>query len=231
MKNKLIYVVDDEKKIRDLISSYLMKDGFDVQAFEDGESAYAQFKSEPSDMLIIDIMMPGMDGFDLCRELRKISGVPIIMVSAKDEEIDRILGLELGSDDYISKPFSPRELVARVKTIFRRTGHTQEHSTGSPDNRICCADITIFPDGRKAVKDTKELELTPKEYELLYYLIRNKNKAYTRDQLIGTLWGYSYIGETRAVDDLVKKLRRKLTEVSSSLQIVTVWGYGYKVSG
>jgi DNA-binding response OmpR family regulator len=173
-------------------------------------------------MLIIDIMMPGMDGYTLCRELRKISEVPIIIVSAKDEEIDRILGLELGSDDYMSKPFSPRELVARVKTIFRRIKDMDDNFAESPDNTISCLDITIFPDERKTLKDETELDLTPKEYDLLIYLIKNKNKVFTREQLINNIWGYDYIGDTRAIDDLVKKVRKKLTESASDLQITTV---------
>ncbi|MCX7922056.1 MAG: response regulator transcription factor [Clostridia bacterium] len=231
MKNTLIYVVDDEKKIRDLISTYLQKEGYEVQTFEDGESALKQFKFNPSDMLILDIMMSEMDGYSLCRELRKISDVPIIMVSAKDEEIDRILGLELGSDDYISKPFSPRELVVRVKTILRRTNTGKESLIKAPENKLTCMDVTIYPDERRIVKDKAELELTPKEYDFLAFLIKNKNKVFTREQLITSIWGYDYIGDTRAIDDLVKKVRKKLVEVDSSLQITTVWGYGYKVCG
>ena len=230
MKNKLIYVVDDEKKIRELISTYLRKEGCEVEEFEDGESALLRFGSLPPDMLVIDIMMPGMDGYSLCREIRKSSEVPIIMVSAKDDEIDRILGLELGSDDYISKPFSPRELVARVKTIFRRVRDAGAAAEPA-GNELRCADITVYPDERRACKDRTELDLTPKEYDLLLYLMKNRNRVYTRDQLINGIWGYEHIGDLRAVDDLVKKVRRKLSEAGSSLEITTVWGYGYKISG
>lgn len=230
MKNKLIYVVDDEKKIRDLISTYLLKEGYEVEGFQDGESALQRFMHTPPDMLVIDIMMPGMDGYTLCREIRKTSEVPIIMVSAKDDEIDRILGLELGSDDYISKPFSPRELVARVKSIFRRIRDVNEAAAEPVRNELKCADITVYPDERRVSRDKSELDLTPKEYDLLVYLIKNRNRVYTRDQLINSIWGYEYIGDTRAIDDLVKKVRRKLAEASSSLQITTVWGYGYKIS-
>jgi DNA-binding response OmpR family regulator len=231
MKNKLIYVVDDEKKIRDLISTYLLKEGYEVQAFQDGESAYEQFKCNPSDMLILDIMMPGIDGYTLCKEIRKISDVPIIMVSAKDEEIDRILGLELGSDDYISKPFSPRELVVRVKTIFRRIKDKDAILVEPPRNELRCVDIMVYPDERRILKDETELDLTPKEYDLLFFLIKNKNKVFTREQLINNIWGYDYIGDIRAIDDLVKKVRKKLSEAASILQITTVWGYGYKICG
>jgi DNA-binding response OmpR family regulator len=182
-------------------------------------------------MLILDIMMPGIDGYTLCKEIRKISDVPIIMVSAKDEEIDRILGLELGSDDYISKPFSPRELVVRVKTIFRRIKDKDAILVEPPRNELRCVDIMVYPDERRILKDETELDLTPKEYDLLFFLIKNKNKVFTREQLINNIWGYDYIGDIRAIDDLVKKVRKKLSEAASILQITTVWGYGYKICG
>ena len=230
MKEKLIYVVDDEQNIRELIKSYLIKEGFEVEVFVDGESALARFCVKKADMLIIDIMMHGMDGYELCREIRKSSNVPIIMVSAKDEEIDRILGLELGSDDYVSKPFSPRELVVRVKAIFRRT-RDDESEISQQRNGIKCEDIVLLPDERKvAIKDS-EIELTAKEYDLLLYLIKNKNRVFTREQLLNSVWSYEYIGDTRAIDDLIKRLRKKLGEAGSLLKITTVWGYGYKISG
>ncbi|MDP4183428.1 MAG: response regulator transcription factor [Bacillota bacterium] len=230
MNNNLIYVVDDEQKIRDLICAYLRKESFETQSFNDGESAYAAFKSNPSDMLIIDIMMPGMDGYSLCRKIRETSDVPIIMVSARDEEIDRILGLELGSDDYISKPFSPRELVARVKTIFRRI-KPEQTAQQQQNDRLICADIVIISDERRVMSGQSDVELTNKEYELLSFMIINKNKVFTREQLITSIWGYEYIGDSRTIDDLVKKVRKKLSAAGSSLEITTVWGYGYKVCG
>lgn len=229
MNNKLIYVVDDEQNIRDLICAYLKKESFETRSFQDGESALEAFKSNPSDMLIIDIMMPGIDGYSLCRKIREFSNVPIIMVSARDEEIDRILGLELGSDDYISKPFSPRELVVRVKTVLRRFKPDQVPEPAP--NKITCGDLVIFPDERKVLTERSEIELTNKEYELLSFMVINKNKAFTREQLITSLWGYEYIGDTRAIDDLVKKVRKKLTAKGASLEIITVWGYGYKICG
>ncbi|KNY29588.1 response regulator transcription factor [Pseudobacteroides cellulosolvens] len=231
MNNKLIYVVDDEQNIRDLICAYLKKESFETRSFQDGESALEAFKSGASDMLIIDIMMPGMDGYSLCRKIRETSDVPIIMVSARDEEIDRILGLELGSDDYISKPFSPRELVARVKTVFRRFKPDQATATEQSPNKIICADLVIFPDERKILTGQSEIELTNKEYELLTFMVMNKNKAFTREQLISSIWGYDYIGDNRAIDDLVKKVRKKLSSKGSNLEITTVWGYGYKICG
>jgi Response regulators consisting of a CheY-like receiver domain and a winged-helix DNA-binding domain len=230
MGGKLIYVVDDEKKISDLIASYISKEGYDVKTFSDGESALKEFKLKPSDMFIIDIMLPGMDGYTLCRELRKVSDLPIIMVSAKDDEIDRVLGLELGSDDYISKPFSPRELVVRVKTIFRRIKDDKNVVIEPTKSLIECADLIVYPDERKISVKDMELDFTPKEYDLLFYLAKNKNRLYKREQLINSIWGYEYIGDTRAIDDLIKKIRKKLKDADSVLEITTVWGYGYKIS-
>jgi DNA-binding response OmpR family regulator len=229
MSNKLIYVVDDEQNIRDLIKSYLQKEGYQVEVFSDGASACECFKNIPADMFVIDIMMPGMDGYTLCREIRKSSDVPIIIVSAKDEEIDKVLGLELGSDDYISKPFSPRELVARVKTIFRRIKDGPQQKAEAVKNTILCNDIVILPDERRVLRGEVEIELTAKEYDFVIYLAENKNRVFTREQLINSIWGYDYIGDTRAIDDLVKRVRKKLAEVNSKLEIVTVWGYGYKI--
>jgi DNA-binding response OmpR family regulator len=230
MKNKLIYVVDDEQKIRELIKTYLQKEGYEVEAFADGGSAFECFQKVPADMLVIDITMPVMDGYTLCREIRKTSDVPIIMVSAKDEEIDRILGLELGSDDYISKPFSPRELVVRVKTIFRRIKDEPSSIQEPQKSSMICSDIVLYPDERRILKDNTEVELTTKEYDLIFYLLKNKNRVFTREQLINSIWGYDYIGDSRAIDDLVKRVRKKLQDVNSSLEITTVWGYGYKIS-
>ena len=174
MKNRLIYVVDDEHKIRDLIKSYLIKEGYDVEVFADGQSAYERFLLLTADMLIIDIMMPGMDGYSLCREIRKVSEVPIIMVSAKDEEIDKILGLELGSDDYISKPFSPREMIARVKSIFRRIKDQPALTETADRESIRFLDIIIFPEERRIQVNDREVELTAKEYDLIFYLVNSR---------------------------------------------------------
>jgi DNA-binding response OmpR family regulator len=229
MNGKLIYVVDDEQNIRELIKSYLLKEGFDVEVFDNGKSALGQFQKRKADMLIIDIMMQGMDGYTLCREIRKDSNVPIIMVSAKGDEIDKILGLELGSDDYISKPFSPMELVVRVKTIFRRI-----KGAGSENmprvNEIRCRDLVLLPDERKVSSNDMEIELTTREYDFLSYLVTNKNRVFTREQLLTNIWGYDYLGDLRAIDDLVKRLRKKLSETGSAVNITTVWGYGYKIS-
>jgi DNA-binding response OmpR family regulator len=179
-------------------------------------------------MVILDIMMPEMNGYDLCREIRKKHDIPLIMLSAKDEEFDRILGLELGSDDYLTKPFSPRELTVRVKNIFKRiSSYESKEIKGLETIRI--KDITIKPRERSVYKDKIPIDITSKEYELLLLLCKRKNQAFSRDMIIDSIWGYEYIGDTRPVDDLVKRLRKKLKTAESTLEIKSVWGYGYKV--
>ena len=182
---KTIYVVDDEKNIRQIIRSYLEKEGYTVSEFENGEDALAGFNAAMPDMLVIDIMMPGMSGFELCNEVRKKANVPIIIVSARDEELDRILGIEMGADDYIPKPFSPREMVARVKAVFRRIDGMQGDKNA---NTYSCRDIKIFPIERRVVKVCGEVEeeinLTAMEYDFIFFMVSNKNRVFTRSQLL-----------------------------------------------
>lgn len=229
---KMIYVVDDEKDIREIVRSYLEKEGYAVNEYENGEDALAAFNSQAPDMLVIDIMMPGMSGFELCNEIRKKANTPIIIVSARDEELDRILGIEMGADDYIPKPFSPREMVARVKAVFRRIDgmHADSASSLTPH----CRDLKIYPEERRVVKVTEEgeedLNFTAMEYNFINFMVANKNRVFTRDQLLTNIWEYQYIGDTRAVDDLVKRIRKKLDSHHTEFSIETVWGYGYKVT-
>lgn len=227
-ENKKIFIIDDDANVRDLIKKYLEREGYAIEAFANAEEVLPRLPEGP-DMFIIDIMMPGIDGYELCKKIRQDSQTPIIMVSAKDEEIDKILGLELGSDDYMAKPFSPRELVARVKTIFRRVSPTPNSAKSSQVIEI--GDLKILQEERKILKDNTEIELTLKEFELLEFLALNRNKAFKREQLLDRIWGYDYYGDIRAVDDLVKRIRKKLYSVESILEIKTVWGYGYRVEG
>ncbi|HPQ48201.1 MAG TPA: response regulator transcription factor, partial [Clostridia bacterium] len=203
-------------------------EGYLVMDFDNADSAYSSFLSSPCDMLIVDVMMPGTNGLDLCRKIRARSNVPIIIVSARDEEIDRILGLELGSDDYISKPFSPRELLVRMKNIFRRT----DGDDSTADKEIhSFEDVEInIPFHTVSINGT-EVNFTAKEFDLLLLFVSNPRRAFSREQLIDRIWGYEYIGDVRPVDDLVKRIRKKLRDSSSSMEIATVWGYGYKASG
>lgn len=228
---KLIFVIDDEKNIREIIRSYLEKESYSVMEFDTAEPALDAFNRYKPDMLIVDIMMPGMSGFELCNEIRKIDNTPIIIVSARDEELDRILGIEMGADHYMMKPFSPRELVARVKAVFRRIdGMNEEKTVAEPT----CSDLKIYPTQRRVVKISEagetELAFTAMEYDFLYFMITNKNRAFTRNQLLSSIWEYQYAGDTRAVDDLVKRIRKKLDAAETEFQINTVWGYGYKVT-
>ena len=206
---KHILIVDDEKRIRDLIVMYLKKEGYEVTDFDNADKAYEFLQNNEVDLLVLDIMMRGMNGLDLCKKVRMTSEVPIIFVSARSEELDRILGLELGADDYLAKPFSVRELVVRIKNILRRTNavvQKKEDKVGE-----------------------EEVALTTKEYEVLKYLVENKGYPLSRDKIIQNIWGYEYDGYDRNVDDTIKRLRKKLKDIESKVKIQTVWGYGYKV--
>lgn len=228
---KHIFVVDDEANIRDVIRAYLEKEGYKVSEFENGDDVLKALPSGFPDMFIIDIMMPGISGFELCNEIRKKQNTPIIIVSARDEELDRILGIEMGADDYMMKPFSPKELMARVNAVFRRIDKNLLH--GDKD-RPSCRDIRIYPAERRIVRvaDGKETEITftAMEFNFIYFMVSNKNRVFTRDQLLSKVWDYQYMGDTRAVDDLVKRIRKKLDAAQTEFAIETVWGYGYKVT-
>lgn len=226
-----IYIVDDDAKICEIIERYLEAEGYEVRSFLRGEQAMDVWKQERPDMFILDIMMPGMDGYEFCRRIRAESMVPIIMVSAKDDEVDKIVGLELGSDDYLSKPFSPRELVARVKTMFRRIDAMHTEKDGGTPQTVQVGDLMFYPEQRRVVINEEDLPFTTKEYELLVFFGMNRNKPFTREQLLNQVWGYDYIGDERAIDDLIKRIRKKLNSVHSTVEIKTVWGYGYKLEG
>lgn len=220
-----IVVVDDEKRISDLIVLYLNKEGYKVTAFDNADEAYDFFHGNNVDLFVLDIMMRGTNGLDLCKKIRKESEVPIIFVSARTEELDRILGLELGADDYLAKPFSLRELVVRIKNILKRVNYIVQK-----ENEVLnVQDLAIYVDQRIAKVEDRELQLTTKEYEVLKYLLENKGYPLSRDKIIQTIWGYEYDGYDRNVDDTVKRLRRKLKEADSKVEILTVWGFGYKV--
>lgn len=221
---RTIFVVDDEENIRHIISTYLMRDGFQVESFASVEETMLRLQSTYPDMFILDIMLPGRDGLDFCREVRNRSGVPVIFISSRDEEVDRILGLEIGGDDYLSKPFSPRELVARVRSLFRRS------SLASPESYTMNIDnLTIFPTDRRILVNAQEIMLTPKEYEMLLLLVEQPQRTFTRQELLDRVWGFDYVGGARAVDDLIKRLRKKLRENGADINIKTIWGLGYRL--
>lgn len=217
-----ILIVDDEDNIRDLATLYLEKEGFTVEGAENGKDALARFTQAPAALVILDLMMPGMDGFEVCRELRRQHDVPILMLTARSEDVDKIVGLELGADDYMTKPFNPRELVARVKAILRRS-----ESGRRAQNAHAVANLAVDKARREARVDDRLLSLRTKEFDLLVAFVENPGIALTRDQLLESVWGYDYAGETRTVDVHVQHLRSKLT--GAKVQIDTLRGVGYKL--
>ncbi|WP_274654716.1 response regulator transcription factor [Paenibacillus humicola] len=221
---KHLFVADDEKSIRDILKKYLESDGYKVTLFDNGLAVLAELERLRPDLLVLDIMMPGMDGMELCRQIRRRSEVPIIFVSARGEELDRVLGLELGADDYLTKPFSPRELTVRVRNLFRRLEKAVPEAAPA-----ALRDLELLKDRRIVRKDGQEIRLTTKEYELFVFMADNRGLPFTREQLIQKVWGYDSTGDDRLIDDLVKRLRRKLSEHASSVQITAVWGYGYRL--
>lgn len=221
--NQLIYLADDEANIRQLIKGFLEKEGYDVVTFDTGDALHKKFLEHPSDLVILDIMMPGTDGLSICSEIRRISQVPIIIVSAKGSELDRVTGITLGSDDYLVKPFSPLELVARIKGIFRRMSFEKTTAT----NQLNFADVTLDLDTRTCHFLDVTIDLTPTEYELMVYMFKNSNRAVSRKELLEHVWSYKFDADTRAVDDTLKRLRKKIT--ATDVKIVAVWGFGFKL--
>ncbi len=224
-----ILVVDDDSNIAELISLYLMKEQFVTETAEDGEEALDQFLSFAPDLVILDIMLPGRDGYDVLREIRKTNDTPVILLSAKGETFDKVLGLELGADDYMIKPFEPKELVARVKAVLRRYDKGQKKETKTAPNikSVSYPDLTVNLTNYSVIYKGKKLEMPPKELELLYFLASQPNQVFTREQLLDHIWGYEYIGDTRTVDVHIKRLREKIRG-NEHWSIATVWGIGYK---
>lgn len=222
---KKIFVVDDDPNIRELIQLYLEKESNDVEVFEGGEAVIKRMKNVVPDIVLLDLMMPGLDGYDTLKEIKKIADVPCIMVTAKDETTDKIIGLELGADDYISKPFDGKELVARVKAVLRRTKSSEPADQGT---RVDVDNLSINLDNYVVTYNNKDYELPPKEIELLHFLASNPDRVFTREQLLDKIWGYDFFGETRTVDVHIKRLREKFDSPDDSWEIKTVWGVGYK---
>ncbi len=221
-----IYVVDDEANIRHLITQYLEKEGYLVESFSNVEEMSRRLEDGHPDMLILDIMLPGQSGLEFCRELREKSGIPVIFISARRKALDRIMGLEIGGDDYLAKPFSPRELTARVRSVLRRTAAAPD-----PQQYLLAGNLKLIPGDRLVLINGQEINLSSKEYELLTLLIQHPQRTFNRQELLDRVWGFDYDGTERAVDDLVKRLRRKLKESDSETNIETIWGYGYRLNG
>ncbi|MBE7028192.1 MAG: response regulator transcription factor [Ruminococcaceae bacterium] len=225
MNNQRVLVVDDDKNICELIRLYLEKEGFKVTLAHDGQTAVNLFKESSPAVVLLDVMLPKMDGFQVCREIRRISNIPIIMLTAKGETFDKVLGLELGADDYIVKPFENKELVARIKAVLRRYGQSD-----NADKEIVYPSIVVNLSNYELKINGKSIDIPPKELELLYFLATNPNKVFTREQLLETVWGFDYFGDSRTVDVHVKRLREKLDLAGPDQiwQLKTVWGVGYK---
>ena len=219
-----VMIVDDDANIVELIRLYFEKEGFTTVTANNGKKALELFKSEAPSIVILDIMMPEMDGWQVCREIRRISNIPIIMLTAKGETFDKVLGLELGADDYMVKPFETKELVARVKAVLRRS----EAKEQSAEKEIVFPKLTINLSNYEIKIDGKITEIPPKELELLYFLASNPNRVFTRELLLEEVWGFDYFGDSRTVDVHIKRLREKLEGVESNWQLKTVWGVGYK---
>lgn len=220
-----IYIADDEKNICDLIKGFLVNEGYAVSAFENGDALLKAFLESPSDMVILDIMMPGTDGLTICSHIRQKNNVPIIIVSARDSEIDRITGFSCGSDDYLVKPFSPLELVARVKAVFRRLNLDKEHQK---TRRLQFGDIMLHVDTRACTLQERTLDLTPTEFALMVYMFEHSERAISRDELLKNVWKFDFEVDTRAVDDVLKRLRKKI--IGSTVIIESVWGFGFKLT-
>ncbi|MBC7217331.1 MAG: response regulator transcription factor [Candidatus Caldatribacterium sp.] len=219
-----ILVVDDEQAVGEILRLYLEREGFEVTVVYDGEAALEAVRRHPFDLVLLDLMLPKKDGWTVCREIRSFSSVPIIMLTARGEEVDRVLGLELGADDYVPKPFSPREVVARVKAVLRRSKaqESQKHRV------IEVGPLHIDYEARKVLVHGALVNLTPKEFELLYFLALHPERVFTREKLLEEIWGYDFPGDTRTVDTHIKRIREKLEEAGAPPLIKTVWGLGYK---
>jgi len=224
MDNKQILIIDDEPGIRDLIKEYLLLEEFEVIEAIDGVDGMNRFKNHKIDLVILDVMLPKMDGWKVCREIRKDSNVPIIMLTARGEEYDKLFGFELGIDDYMVKPFSPKELLARIKAIFNRSNVILKEP--EKPSRIQIEDILVDFDARSVYRGNRQLNMTPKEYDLLIFFVNNQDKVFSREQLLNQVWGYEFLGDVRTVDTHVKMLRETLEEHRK--WIVTAWGIGYK---
>ncbi|AYO30046.1 DNA-binding response regulator [Biomaibacter acetigenes] len=218
-----VLMVDDEKRMVELVKLYLEKEGYVVDEAYDGQQALDMINKTKYNLIILDLMLPVVDGWTVCKEIRKKYDIPVIMLTARGEEFDKVLGFELGADDYVVKPFSPRELTARVKALLRRLGPREEQ-----EETLEFPDLIIEPESRMVKVNGKDVDLTPKEFDLLYYLARNRDKVFTREKLLEEVWGYDFFGSLRTVDTHIKQLREKLGRSKAASYINTVWGVGYK---
>ena len=227
VEKQKVLIVDDDNNIAELIALYFTKECFDTKIVNDGESAVKEYQIFNPNLILLDLMLPGMDGYQVCREIRQKSQVPIIMLSAKGEVFDKVLGLELGADDYVEKPFDSKELVARAKAVLRRAVPQKVEEPKNQIKKVEYPDLVINQTNYSVLYYGKSIDMPPKELELLYFLASSPNQVFTREQLLDHIWGYEYIGDTRTVDVHIKRLREKIKD-HKSWKISTVWGIGYK---
>ena len=223
MKTHTVLICDDNIAIHSSLTSYLKSEGMDVVSSYDGESALQEMRRHSIDVVVLDVMLPGIDGYEVCRQIRKFSDVHIIMLSARGEELDRIVGLEVGADDYISKPFSPREVVIRIKKAIKRLYPKQD------PKKLILAELTILPDSYEVYLRDQRIEMTTKEIDVLSFMVANAGKALTREHILNAAWGYEHYGDTRVVDTLIKRLRQKLSPDNIHFAIRSIYGIGYKI--
>ncbi|EOH92773.1 hypothetical protein UAW_02812 [Enterococcus haemoperoxidus ATCC BAA-382] len=227
---KTILIVDDHSQITEVLKEYVIKEGFSPIVASDGQAALDAFFSHTIELILLDVMLPKLDGFDVCKKIRETSDVPIIMVTAKGEDYHRIMGLDIGADDYIVKPFSPSEVMARIRAILRRIERTDENQLTM--KQLTYDNLIVYLEEKKVTIAQQEIMLTKRELELLWLLLDNREKVFSRDNLLDSLWGIDYFGDARTVDTHIKRLRAKLDEVAhSNWEITTVWGQGYKFEG
>ena len=222
-----VLIVDDDPSISDLVSLYLIKEQYDTKIADDGESALACFDDFNPSLVILDLMLPGIDGYGVCREIRTKSKVPIIVLSAKGDTFDKVLALEMGADDYVEKPFDTKELVARVKAALRREAYNAPVAETDDSNKVSYPGLIINLSEYKVMYDGAPVDMPPKEIELLFFLAKNPNHVFTREQLLDKIWGYEYLGDTRTVDVHIKRIREKIKDLDA-WRIATIWGIGYK---
>ena len=225
-----IYLADDEKSIRELLHSFLTSDGYEVRSFESGDALLAAFQQEPAELVILDIMMPGTDGLTVCRELRSVSDIPIILLTAKDSELDYVMGISQGSDDYLTKPFRPTILLMKVKALLRRV-EMDRGKTAAEEDELHYGDIRYSATENAVFCGNTIVALTQTELRLLSYMLKQPEKAYSREELLNAVWGFDSEVETRVTDETLRRIRKKLLQAGSTVSVSTIWGFGYKLKG
>ena len=225
-----IYLADDEKSIRELLHSFLASDGYTVRSFESGDALLEVFRQEPAELVILDIMMPGTDGLTVCRELRSVSDIPIILLTAKDSELDYVMGISQGSDDYLTKPFRPTILLMKVKALLRRV-EMDRGKTAAAEDELHYGDLRYSAKENAVLCGNTPVALTQTELRLLSYMLKQPEKAYSREELLNAVWGFDSEVETRVTDETLRRIRKKLLQAGSTVSVSTIWGFGYKLKG